>query len=868
VLTAGTRLGNYEISGLLGVGGMGEVYRARDTKLGRDVALKVLPEAVGGDPGRVSRFEREARLLASVNHPGIAAIYGAEETGETRYLVLELVEGETLGDRLRNPLGPAEALRIARQIADALEAAHEHGIIHRDLKPSNVMVAPQGRVKILDLGLAKMMGNLKTINDSRSQELTVPPMEDTRPGVILGTVEFMSPEQARGRIIDKRTDIWAFGCILFECFSGRRAFAGESVSDAIASILLREPDWTALPADTPPGVRELLQRCLQKDANHRLRDIGDARLAIDEMLAEIAPPRSSAIGVRPAPPARAKRGAIAAAAAAAVLAGGAALFLARRGRAPEGTAAVPRLVAILPFRDLSNGPDGSLIGEGLVETVSARLGGATGIQVVSPSAVVAASAKSSDAARVARSLGASIYLRGSVQRSGDRVRITYSLFDATRGVELAGGTLDGSTSDLFELQDRLVGRVSEAESVPVKRPPAASGLDQPGQQERYLKAVGLLQHYNRKESVEEATRILEALSKEAPKSPYVFASLARARLAMFDLTRDPGAVPAAEEAASRARALDPALPEGDVTLGELRLHTGNAAGAVEAFRRVLSASPTSFDARLGLARALGAARQDAEAEKAFREAIALQPTYCGGYSKLAGFYYSRGRYGDAAGAFARVTELTPDDALAFSNLGGAWFLAGDLDRALSAFRRSLALQPTGFAWSNIGTAEFFLGHYDRAAAAFEQAGKMTPDIYRVWANLGDAYRWQSGRSGEARTAYERAVDLCRRELARDPDDGLVRAILASSLAKTGNGRDAAEEIRRAGAAAPADPDVAYQTAVVRTIAGDRTGALDALGRAVQSGYPRALIEKDPELSALRADPRYSSAVGAGNKTSL
>ncbi|HET7452280.1 MAG TPA: serine/threonine-protein kinase, partial [Thermoanaerobaculia bacterium] len=301
-LAAGTRLGNYEITGLLGVGGMGEVYRARDTKLGREVALKVLPEAVGRDAGRVARFEREARLLASVNHPGIAAIYGAEEAGDIRYLVLELVGGETLSDRLRQPLAPIDALRIARQIAEALEAAHDRGIIHRDLKPSNVMVTHEGRVKLLDLGLAKMMGSLRSSHsEAPSQEMTAPPMEDTRPGVILGTVEFMSPEQARGKPIDKRTDIWAFGCILFECFSGRRAFAGDSVSDAIASILLREPDWSALPADTPPAVRDLLQRCLQKDVNHRLRDVGDARLAIDEVLADIEPRRSSASGMIPGP---------------------------------------------------------------------------------------------------------------------------------------------------------------------------------------------------------------------------------------------------------------------------------------------------------------------------------------------------------------------------------------------------------------------------------------------------------------------------------------------------------------------------------------------------------------------------------------
>ena len=871
MLTPGSRLGNYEIIGLLGVGGMGEVYRARDTKLGRDVALKVLPEAVGRDAGRVSRFEREARLLASVNHPGIAAIYGAEESGETRYLVLELVAGETLTERLRGTIAPAEALKIARQIAEALEAAHERGIIHRDLKPSNVMVTPQGRVKLLDLGLAKMMGNLKSDTDARSQELTAPPMEDTRPGVILGTVEFMSPEQARGKAIDKRTDIWAFGCILFECFSGQRAFAGESVSDAIASILLREPDWSALPADTPPAVRELLQRCLQKDVNQRLRDIGDARLAIDEVLAGIEPRRSSASGTLPAPVERSRRGGLALAAAAVVLAGAAAFFFrAARPRGPAAPAPSPgRLIAILPFRDLSNARDGSLIGEGLVETVSARLGGATGMQVVSPAAVVTAAAADPDPGRVARNLGASVYLRGSVQRSSDRVRITYSLFDAARGVELSGGTLDGSASDLFELQDRLVARVSEAEAMPMKRaasPP--TGLEAPGQQERYLKAVGLLQHYNTKASVDEAIGILEPLAKEAPRSAYVFASLARARLATFDLTHDPATVPKAEEAATQARTLDPALVEVDVTLGELRLHTGNAAGAAEAFRRALETSPTSFDARLGLARALGAAKQDAEAEKTFREAIALQPTYWGGYSKLAGYYYSRGRYAEAAGAFGRVTDLTPDNALAFSNLGGAWFLAGELEKALAAFRRSLALQPTGFAWSNIGTAEFFLGNYVRAGTAFEQAAKLTPDVYRVWANLGDALRWQSGRNDDARAAYQHAIDLCRRELARDPDDGVVRSVLASSLAKTGNGREADAEIGRAAVAAPSDPDVAYQTAVVRTIAGDRAAALDALRRAVQSGYPRTLIEKDPELSALRADPRYPSAVGAGNRTSL
>jgi TolB-like protein len=372
-----------------------------------------------------------------------------------------------------------------------------------------------------------------------------------------------------------------------------------------------------------------------------------------------------------------------AAVAAVVIVAGVVLF--SRSRRTGGAPPPIRLMAILPFRDLSNAPDGRLVGEGLVETVSARLGGSTGMQVVSPAAVVTASAADPDPGRVAKSLGAAVYLRGSVQRNNDRVRITYSLFDAARGVELAGGTLDGSAADMFELQDRLVARVSEAESIPMKRGTSpSSGLDEPGQQERYLKAVGLLQHYNTKASVDEAVGILEALGREAPKSPNVFASLARARLATFDLTHDPAAVPKAEEAATRAHTLDPALLEVDVTLGELRLHTGNASGAVDAFRKALMTSPTSFDARLGLARALAAARQDAEAEKTFRDAIALQPTYWGGYSKLAGFYYSRGRYAEAAG-HSGASPSSPRMRRVLEP-GGAWFLAGELEKALAAFR--------------------------------------------------------------------------------------------------------------------------------------------------------------------------------------
>ena len=282
-LESGTKLGPYEIMSPLGAGGMGEVYRALDTRLDREVAIKILPDTFARDPERVARFQREAKLLASLNHPNIAAIHGFEESDDKRFLVLELVEGDTLAERLRGgAMSVDQSLEVCKQMAEALEAAHERGIIHRDLKPANVKVTPEGVVKVLDFGLAKaFVGDTSAAALADSPTITV---EHTRPGVVLGTAAYMSPEQARGKPLDKRTDIWSFGVVLYECLGGRKPFEGETSTDLIAKILERDPDWTGLPSDTPSTVRLLLKRCLQKDRKRRLHDIGDARIEIEEAM--------------------------------------------------------------------------------------------------------------------------------------------------------------------------------------------------------------------------------------------------------------------------------------------------------------------------------------------------------------------------------------------------------------------------------------------------------------------------------------------------------------------------------------------------------------------------------------------------------
>src|SRR5688500_9426327 len=345
----GKTVGPYQVVAKLGEGGMGQVFRAYDTSLHREIALKILPPGLAGDAEYRARFSREARLLATLNHPHIAQVYGLEDSVAGQAIAMELVPGATLRDRLRGGVSRTEALRLACQIAAALDAAHEKGIIHRDLKPGNIMVTPDGAVKVLDFGLAKT-----------SIEFEAAPEHDTTlaatvQGAVMGTPAYMSPEQARGQTVDRRTDIWAFGCVLYELLAGRAAFTGESHSDLIAAVLERDPDWQALPGDTPASLRRLLRRCLEKDRRQRLRDIGDA-------LPDLAAPAGEPAAAPPATP-RAMGGLMTLALIVAALATGSAVTWWMRGESQGSPALAPRLVrfALAP-------PTGTRYGAGIEST--------------------------------------------------------------------------------------------------------------------------------------------------------------------------------------------------------------------------------------------------------------------------------------------------------------------------------------------------------------------------------------------------------------------------------------------------------------------------------------------------------------------
>ncbi|MEO5987370.1 MAG: protein kinase, partial [Candidatus Eisenbacteria bacterium] len=408
-LPSGSRIGPYEIIAPLGAGGMGEVYRARDTRLGREVAIKALPADFVRDPERLARFEFEAKTLASLSHPNIASIHGLEEQAGVPHLVLELVEGEPLSARLaRGPIAPREALAIGIQIAAAIEAAHERGIIHRDLKPGNVMVTPAGVAKVLDFGLAKADAAMNSGLDlSQSPTMAALPGA-TAAGVILGTAAYMSPEQARGLPVDRRSDVWSFGCVLFECFAGRPLFEGATTADLLARILEREPDWARLPADTPPRVREVLRRCLRKQADERPRDIRDVRLEMVDLTT---------------------------------------------GGGREDAARMPS-IAVLPFENLS-GTDDEYFADGITVEILSALSQLEGLRVAARTSCFAFKGKREDLRAVGDQLDVTSVLEGSVRRAGSRLRITVQLVNVADGYQLWSERYDREMTDVFELQDEI-----------------------------------------------------------------------------------------------------------------------------------------------------------------------------------------------------------------------------------------------------------------------------------------------------------------------------------------------------------------------------------------------------------------------------
>jgi tetratricopeptide (TPR) repeat protein len=850
-LSPGDRIGNYEILRPLGAGGMGEVYCARDTKLGREVALKILPAELSSSPEALRRFETEARAASALNHPNIVTIYEINESDDFAWIAMELVDGEDLRTILgREPIGLKNALRIATKIADGLAAAHDRGIVHRDLKPDNVMVTPEGFVKVLDFGLAKQMRTLA------SDETTMP---HTSPGTIFGTVGYMSPEQATGREMDPRSDQFSFGVMLYEMITRTRPFERESRTETLAAILRDDPPPPSAVNETiSRDLDRIVSRCLAKHPRDRYgstrdlaRDLREVRDSFTQSMVERRPfsaPYRAAKKIRPLHWM---------VAAVVVIAIGVAAYAMwqRRDAAHQITA-----VAVQPFRDLGGTSEGRVFADGISEMVATRLAQARELRVATPFDG-APIREDDDVGAIARRTGANAVVRGTVQRGGGDVRVTVSLVDARNGRTLAASTATRPATDLFALQDvvaedllRALGRQAPA------RAPVAAAVLGADDQRRFTEAVGLLQRVRDERSVDRAITSLESILRNSRESGPVNALLARALLYKSNLARRPALIEQATVYASRGVALSGNDPETHITLGQLQNASGRHADAVKSFERALALRPQGSDAFLGLADAYDKQGRGAEAEQMYQKVLAVRPDETGALSRYGSFCYKQGRYADAAKYFRKTSELVPDLPQAHANLGAALQQLGRDDEALLAYQKSLSISPTPAGFSNMGALQFSLGRYEDARQSFLRATQLAPSDAVAWANLGDACRWAPGMRDDCVPAYERAVKAAENALQLNPNDAYTRSVLAVGLARSGKADEGQREIRRALEIDPTDSRVLYKAALVALIRGQNDSALSWVERAVANGHSPAELRRDPEFAPLRALPSFMKAV--------
>jgi TolB-like protein len=665
----------------------------------------------------LARFQREARMLAALNHPNIATIHGLEQSEGVHYLVMELVPGQTLADRIHaRALKIEEALKLGGQIAEALEAAHEKGVIHRDLKPANVKVTPEGRIKVLDFGLAKSFGGDGELDLSNAPTLTA---NGTVEGRILGTPAYMSPEQARGKVVDKRTDIWAFGCVLYELLTGRQAFQGDTLSDMIAAVLEREPDWQALPSATPAKIRDLLQRCLQKDAQRRLRDLGDARTEIAEL------------------PATAQRQPIwrsrvalwipAAAVMALLVAAGLAYRFAGRGEAIDS-------VAVLPFANASGDSNAEYLSDGITESLINSLSQLPHLKVMSRDAGFRYKGKETDAQTVGRDLGVRAVFEGRVRQRGESLTIDAELIDARDNSHLWGQQYSRKPADIFGLQDEIVRAMTTALRLRLtgedKNRLARSYTPNPEAYQDYLRGRYFWRQGAR--GLNQGIQYFQQAIAKDPGYALAYDGLADCYilLAVFGHSSPKEAFPRAKEAALKSLELDDTLAEAHTSLARIKAeYDWDWSGA----------------------------------EREFQRAIELNPSHATAYQAYGTVLSTMGRPEESIVNYKRALELDPLSPLIYTALGEAYIYARQYDQAIEQLQKALELDP------NLGTAHAFLAEayslksmHKEAKAELEK--NMVISNGSFWAQVGLVHVYLgTGKRPEAQKLLDKLNQLSTQE---------------------------------------------------------------------------------------------------------
>jgi eukaryotic-like serine/threonine-protein kinase len=841
----GRTIGRYRILGELGRGGMGVVYQAEDPELRREVALKALPLELAGDPRRIARLRREARSLAALSHPSIVTIFGIEEHEGRHYLAMELVPGGSLAEAIpARGMDVPRLLRLAIPLADAVSAAHEKGLVHRDLKPSNIMVTPEGRVKVLDFGLAAVHQGAE---DAALSQLSTE--EGTAPGAVLGTPAYMAPEQIRGDAVDQRCDLFALGIVLYQMATGRHPFHhGEASPAELSSAILRDqpPRLTEVRSELPRQMERVVESCLEKDPERRLQSAKDLRNQLERLEEEVhegtaAPP------VRRERPTSRRRLALAGGAVLVLLVAGL-LLLAERTMSPNSPAPGAAYVAVDSFRGLSGDVGPEYYRSGILEAFRERLAGLEGVWLVPP-----AGDPSPD-----------LLVEADIRRHHEVLALTFRIRNPTTSATVGGESLEGTARVPFELLDRagesvatLLGSVLD---IPVRyraqRPPTRdqAALD------RYLRARAALEAPGMAEPEHGLALVRRAVELD-PGFAAAHALEGELLLRQFLESRDEAELERAAGACRSAVAAVPELPAAHLCLARAQRGLARLMEAVPSYLRVIELAPGSPDAYEELRQVYLQLGLPEAAERSWRRVIEGHPGHWAGHAYLGSFFSDSNRYLEAIEQYTAALALAPNNAFVHRLLGNAHLLLGRHEEARSAYQRSLAIRPSAAAYSNIGNVYMELRRFPEAIEAFEQAAELAElpeDRCPVQANLARAYSWASGRRGDARAAFEVAARSCREETETQGSSGDDWLWLAYSMAALSDREASLAALDKAQSLAPGRAHTLEFAARVYNLLGERERALDALDLAVREGYSLAELRSNVEFDDLREDARFRS----------
>ncbi|MFI5113925.1 MAG: protein kinase [Terriglobales bacterium] len=866
----GITVGRFVVRRRLGAGGMGQVYGAEDPTLKRFVALKRAVSKSQSALANPKRFLKEAQRASALNHPNIGAMYDVVEQGGELWLVMEYIEGETLRHRLKTPISRDEFFAIATQCCEGLQAAHEKGIIHGDIKPENIMLTPDRRVKILDFGVARRAWRAVPDDATRSIETMA---------VAGGTPAYMAPEVLLQKPDDGRSDLFSLGLVFYEMLGGEQPFHSDSLATTVARIVHEEPPELK---NVPEPLTGIIMRMLAKNPEDRYPSAEAVLADLRKVQQGGRPLRPSGMSAR----LRQRRITAALVVSAAIVAVLVSLPSARRlyrsslariGATKDGATAgvttpgLPqtKILAILPFAAVNGNPKLTALGQGLVESVAAKLGKLTEDR---PFEVVPArnlqDKKISTLADAARMFGANLGLALALETQSDElVKVTYSLLNARTGASVGSGSVTVPTSDAFSVEQNVAEGTVKALGLQLRPEEEAAlkyhGTDKAAAYQYYLQAQGYLLDHAKTENLDNAALMAREALKLDPNFGMAKAVLGETYWRKYSDTKQKQWIATAQTDCKDAVKLGNAGAAGHVCLGLINDGTGHSPEAAAEFQLALGLEPTNEEAAIGLALAYEHEGKITEAEKAYQQAIQAHPNSRFSYNFFGAFYSRRNEYDKALPMFQKVIEIAPEWYGTYVNVGAIHNDMGQYEKAIDPSKKSIAIRPTYAGYSNLGVAYLGLNQLANAAAAFEEATKLDPQQYLGWGNLGEA-RYDSGAKDQSVAPLRKAVELAEGELKVNPHDPDVLSALANYYSMLGTRAPALARLEQALQYGHNDKEILIDAASVYNHLGDSGLAVEWLAKAVQAGYTTDKIRSEHEFDNLASMPGYQQLMKASH----